>query len=58
MAEGEIPADILSRNFKELQFEFRAQGLVNQIKPISGESGRNLKTWLRDMDKVGVSIDR
>ena len=54
MAEN---ADLLTFNFKELQFELRAQGLVNQIKPFSGESGRSLKAWAWDMEKVGVTIN-
>ena len=53
-----IPIDVFSQNFKELQYEMSTQGLASQVKQFSGEgNSRNFRTWIRDMQKVGVSVD-
>ena len=61
MAEGGanlIPLDILSQNFRDLQYELQTQGLSNQIKQFSVEgNSRNFRTWIRDMQKVGVTLN-
>lgn len=46
----------LSQNFKSILLEMRLQGLVALITPFEGESARNFRLWLRDMEKVGMSV--
>ena len=51
-----IPMDIFAHNFKPLQYE--TQGLASQVKPFSGDvSGRTFRAWVRDMQKVGITVD-
>ena len=53
-----IPMDIFTHNFKSLQYEMRTQGLASQVKPFSGDvSGRTFRAWVRDMQKVGITVD-
>ena len=59
MAEAEqpnIPMAVLTQNFRELQYELQIAGLSSQVKQFTGEGGRNLRAWMRDMTKVGLTL--
>ena len=41
---------------QSLLLEWRLQGLSAQVKPFSGESAKNLRSWLRDMARIGLTL--
>ena len=56
MAQHEIPVDLFTNSFRQLQLEMRTQGLVNQIRPATGESYRIFRGWLKDMERCGAAV--
>ena len=56
MAQQEIAVDLFTNSFRQLQLEMRTQGLVNQIRPATGESYRIFRGWLKDMDRCGAAV--
>ena len=49
-------ADVLSQNFRELQYELRLQSLASQVQSFSGQNSRDLRIWIRDMTKIGLTV--
>lgn len=54
---AEIPLDLFRNSFHQLQLELRTQGLVSHVRTCSGESHKGFRAWLKDMDRVGLSIN-
>ena len=48
--------DVLTQNFRELQYELRLQSLSSQVHPFSGQNSRDLRMWIRDMAKIGLTV--
>lgn len=50
-------AQMIHQGFKDIQFELRIKSLATQVKSFSGEGARNLRTWMRDMAQVGLTVN-
>ena len=55
-AQMALPAEVVTQNFRELQYELRLQSLAKQVQPFNGESSRSLRNWMRDMTKIGLTV--
>ena len=55
-AAKQLDLTTIENTVQSLLLEWRLQGLSAQVKPFSGENAKNLRTWLRDMSQIGITL--
>ena len=53
---GHEPIHLLTHSLRRIEMELTASNLPNKVHNYSGESHKQFKLWLRDMDRVGDHV--